>query len=94
MEFDVMQPYRLIFLDVDGTLVGADDIVPPRTLASLEAVRRLGCAIVLCTARNHFTTKHIAAQWRGNGCAIFSAVTAARFLAMKQSSQTGKLAEC
>lgn len=65
-------PYRLIFLDLGGTLVDTDDVVSPRTLAALNAAQRLGCTIVICTGRNRFMVEHVAAQWSGHGYGIFS----------------------
>jgi hydroxymethylpyrimidine pyrophosphatase-like HAD family hydrolase len=64
--------YRLLFLDLDGTLVGKDDVVSPRTVAALNAASASGCVPVICTARNHYMVRHIAAQWRGHGYAILS----------------------
>ena len=65
-------PYRLIFLDLDGTLVDRDDIVSPRTLATLNAAQQRGCTIVICTGRNRFMVEHVAAQWSGHGYGVFS----------------------
>ena len=65
-------PYRLIFLDLDGTLVDKDDVVLPRTLAALDAAQWGGCDIVICTGRNRFMVEHIAAQWSGRGYGVFS----------------------
>jgi len=65
-------PYHLIFLDLDGTLVGRDDIVSPRTLAALTAAQQRGCTIVICTGRNRFMVEHVAAQWSGHGYGVFS----------------------
>ena len=63
---------RLIFLDLDGTLVDPSDNVSSRTLAALNEARQLGCVIVLCTGRNRYMVEHIAAQWSGHGYGIFS----------------------
>ncbi len=65
-------PYRLIFLDLDGTLVDRYDIVSPRTLAALNAAQQRGCTIVICTGRNRFMVEHVAAQWSGHGYGVFS----------------------
>jgi hydroxymethylpyrimidine pyrophosphatase-like HAD family hydrolase len=64
--------YRLLFLDLDGTLVGKDDVVSPRTIAALNRAREQGCTPVICTARNRYMVQHIAAQWHGHGYAILS----------------------
>ena len=65
-------PYRLIFLDLDGTLVDRDDTVSPRTLAALNAAQQRGGIIVICTGRNRFMVEHVAAQWSGQGYGVFS----------------------
>lgn len=64
--------YRLLFLDLDGTLVGRDDVVSPRTLEALNRAQETGCTMVICTARNRYMVEHIAAQWHGHGYAILS----------------------
>lgn len=64
--------YSLLFLDLDGTLVGRDDRVSPRTIAALNDARAAGCTIVICTARNRYMVESIAAQWQGHGYAILS----------------------
>ncbi|MGI4789000.1 MAG: Cof-type HAD-IIB family hydrolase [Janthinobacterium lividum] len=72
MHDDETSLYRLIFLDLDGTLVDHGDAVSPRTLAALNAAQQLGCVIVICTGRNRYMVEHIAAQWSGHGYGIFS----------------------
>ena len=65
-------PHSLIFLDLDGTLEDQNDSVSQRTLDALNAAQQLGCTIVICTGRNPYMVKHIAAQWSGHGYGIFS----------------------
>jgi hydroxymethylpyrimidine pyrophosphatase-like HAD family hydrolase len=65
-------PLRLLFLDLDGTLVGKDDRVSARTVAALNRAVEAGCIPVICTARNRYMVEHVAAQWRGHGYAILS----------------------
>lgn len=65
-------PHSLIFLDLDGSLVDQSDSVSQRTLDALNAAQQLGCTIVICTGRNPYMVKHIAAQWSGHGYGIFS----------------------
>lgn len=65
-------PYRLLFLDLDGTLVGKTDVIAPRTLAALHQAQRAGCILVLCTARNRYMVAEIAAQIGGHGYAILA----------------------
>lgn len=64
--------FRLIFLDLDGTLVDRNDVVSQRTLDALNAAQEVGCVIVICTGRNPYMVRHIAAQWSGHGYGIFS----------------------
>lgn len=43
--------WKLILLDLDGTLLRSDKTISPRTLAVLARCREKGCAIAVCTAR-------------------------------------------
>lgn len=64
---------RAIFIDIDGTLVGADNRVAPRVLTALDTARAKGCEIVLCTGRARHTTQPIAEQiGRSPGYAVTS----------------------
>jgi hypothetical protein len=63
--------YRLLFLDLDGTLVGRRDDVSPRNLAALKAANDAGCTVVICTARNRYMVEQVASQWTGHGYGIF-----------------------
>ena len=48
---DPVQPVRLIALDIDGTLVGADLVIGERTLAAIGEARRRGISVSLVTGR-------------------------------------------
>ena len=65
-------PYRLLFLDLDGTLIGHDDIISPRTLDALHRAQRQGCILVICTGRSRYAAQHIAAQIGEGGYGIAS----------------------
>ena len=52
-------PYRLLALDVDGTLVNSRMEISPRTWAALNAVRARGIVTVIATGR----ARHSAAGW-------------------------------
>src|SRR5258708_196256 len=65
-------PYRLLFLDLDGTLVGKTDVIAPRTLVALHKAQQAGCTLVLCTARNRCMIEEIASQIGGHGYAILA----------------------
>jgi len=49
----------LIAVDVDGTLLDTefDDVLRPREIAALEAVRAAGHVLALCTGRNLNSTQ-------------------------------------
>ncbi len=72
-------PYRLLFLDLDGTLVGPGDLISPRTRDALHQAQRQGCVLVICTGRSRYAAQHIAAQIGGavgygiasNGSVVF-----------------------
>jgi 5-amino-6-(5-phospho-D-ribitylamino)uracil phosphatase len=55
-------PPRLLALDIDGTLLGSDSRISPRTLAAVEAARREGVRLVLITGRRYPTARRIAVQ--------------------------------
>ena len=64
--------YRLLFLDLDGTLVGSKDVLSERTVRALNRAREAGCELVICTGRNRYTVEAIARQWPGHAYAILS----------------------
>ena len=57
-----MTPYRLLALDIDGTLLRSDKTVSPRTLRALSAAQRAGVRIVLITGRRYPAARRVAAQ--------------------------------
>lgn len=54
--------YRLLALDVDGTLIGRNLVVPPATLAAIQAFQERGGFVTLATGRNIRTTTAFAQQ--------------------------------
>lgn len=54
--------YRLLAIDLDGTLLQRDGSVHPRDLASIARIRKEGVAVTLCTGRLYSGSKHVA-QW-------------------------------
>lgn len=54
---------RLIALDIDGTLVGADSLVSAGNVAALRAARHAGCNIVLVTGRSRTSSMPIVEQF-------------------------------
>jgi hydroxymethylpyrimidine pyrophosphatase-like HAD family hydrolase len=55
-------PYRLLALDIDGTLLRTDKTISPRTLAAVEQARRMGVRVVLVTGRRHPAARRIVEQ--------------------------------
>jgi hydroxymethylpyrimidine pyrophosphatase-like HAD family hydrolase len=53
--------YRLLALDIDGTLLRTDKTISPRTLAAILAARARGVRVVLVTGRRHPAARKIAA---------------------------------
>jgi len=64
--------YRLLFLDLDGTLVGVHDTVSPRNLKALADANVVGCTVVICTARTRYMVRQVADQWTRHGYGIFT----------------------
>lgn len=54
--------YRLLALDIDGTLLRSDKTISPRTLAAIEGARRIGVRVVLVTGRRHPAARRIVDQ--------------------------------
>jgi hydroxymethylpyrimidine pyrophosphatase-like HAD family hydrolase len=54
--------YRLLALDIDGTLLRSDKTISPRTLAAVDEARRRGVRVVLITGRRHPAARRIVEQ--------------------------------
>jgi Cof subfamily protein (haloacid dehalogenase superfamily) len=54
--------YRLLALDIDGTLLRSDKTISPRTLSAVQAAHGCGVRVVLVTGRRHPAARKIAAQ--------------------------------
>jgi Cof subfamily protein (haloacid dehalogenase superfamily) len=54
--------YRLLALDIDGTLLGGDKRISPRTLQAVAAARASGVRVVLVTGRRYPAARPIAVQ--------------------------------
>jgi HAD superfamily hydrolase (TIGR01484 family) len=54
--------FRLLALDIDGTLLRSDKTVSPRTLQALSAAQAAGVRIVLITGRRYPAARRVAAQ--------------------------------
>ncbi len=53
--------YKLLAMDVDGTLIRPDQIIPPETVDAVAEAQAAGVRIVLATGRSYCETIHI---WR------------------------------
>jgi Cof subfamily protein (haloacid dehalogenase superfamily) len=58
----VRPAYRLLALDIDGTLLRSDKTVSPRTLEALGAAQRAGVRVVLVTGRRYPAARRVARQ--------------------------------
>src|SRR5215471_17241856 len=47
------QRIRMVAVDVDGTLLGADGVISARNTAALMAAERAGTEVVIATGRRH-----------------------------------------
>lgn len=54
--------YRLLALDLDGTLLQRDGSVHPKDLAAVARIRKAGVAVTLCTGRLYSGSRHVA-EW-------------------------------
>ncbi len=53
-ELDIFKnKFKLIALDVDGTLINDDHIVTPRTLKAIEKAKELGIKVTIATGRHY-----------------------------------------
>lgn len=74
-------PYRLIALDLDGTLLTRQKTVSPRTRLALDDAARRGCRVVIATGRSFAVARHLcegidltAPQITYNGAVIYDPV--------------------
>ena len=49
--FAIMQTYKLIAIDIDGTLVKSDQTISPRTIETLIRVQKQGVKVTICSGR-------------------------------------------
>lgn len=55
--------YKMIFLDLDNTLLSSDLSISEENLRAIRAASEKGVKIIICTGRGVFSVKHIAAQF-------------------------------
>ncbi|MBM3263948.1 MAG: HAD family phosphatase [candidate division Zixibacteria bacterium] len=63
--------YRLMAIDIDGTLLTSERQVTPRTLCALEAAVAAGVRIVLCTGRSFHSARPIAERMPASVSLVF-----------------------
>jgi Cof subfamily protein (haloacid dehalogenase superfamily) len=61
----VSTPVRLVATDLDGTLLGLDDVVSERTKRAVRAVAEAGIHVVAATGRSQWTAEPLVAPVRG-----------------------------
>jgi hydroxymethylpyrimidine pyrophosphatase-like HAD family hydrolase len=62
--------FRILLVDIDGTLVGGSDQIAPRSLAALRRARDEGCALALSTGRDRHSAAVVSDQIGGAGYGI------------------------
>lgn len=55
-------PIRLLIIDLDGTLLGPDGLITPRTAEALQRARRAGIPLLVATGRSWKTASPLLAQ--------------------------------
>ena len=60
------RPYRLLALDIDGTLLRTDKTLSPRTRAAVDAARARGVHVVLVTGRRYPSARKVAEDIGGD----------------------------
>lgn len=62
----VSHPYKLIAVDLDGTLVRSDQSISQRTIDTLIRVQKMGLKLIVASGRPTFGTAHVADALRLN----------------------------
>ncbi|MBP5376176.1 MAG: HAD family phosphatase [Bacteroidaceae bacterium] len=55
-----MNKYKLVAIDLDGTLVRSDQSISPRTITTLMQVQQMGVKVAVASGRPTFGTAHVA----------------------------------
>ena len=64
--------YKLLVLDVDGTLLNAENVVSDEDKEAIDEVRRLGVQVALCTGRVNQATRAVISRLELDGYHIFA----------------------
>ena len=62
--------FRMVFADIDGTLVDGSGVLSARTLRAVNALRMADCRLVLCTGRGRQPAQNVADQIDCSGYGI------------------------
>jgi Cof subfamily protein (haloacid dehalogenase superfamily) len=59
---DKSRPYKIVFFDIDGTLIDEDKKIPPDTIQSIQKLKDANIKVMLATGRSPYHLKPIAEQ--------------------------------
>lgn len=76
--------YKLLVLDVDGTLLNDEKEITPRTLATLLKVQQMGVHLVLASGRPTYGILPLAKNWNWVTMADISCLITVRRLLMQK----------
>jgi len=65
--------YKLLALDIDGTIVGENHKLPPENIAAIRAAVDKGVNVLLCSGRSYATIRGYVKQLRLTGSNTFAA---------------------
>jgi hypothetical protein len=85
------QPIKLIALDIDGTLVGEDLIIGPRTRAAVREARRRGIVVSLVTGRMAMSAIRFARELELTSPIVAQQGALIRSMPSAGSSRSGRL---
>ncbi|MFI8711715.1 HAD-IIB family hydrolase [Brevibacillus brevis] len=54
--------YQIVFLDIDGTLINEEKIIPPDTLEAIQELQKNKIEVVFATGRAHYYFDELAKQ--------------------------------
>jgi hydroxymethylpyrimidine pyrophosphatase-like HAD family hydrolase len=94
-------PYRLLALDIDGTLLGSDKQISPRVRAAVDAARGAGVHLVLVTGRRYPAARRVARDLGGeidlvlhNGALIVEAGSSAAHERLPRTPDGAAVVRC
>ena len=72
MAVGLKMPYRMIAIDLDGTLLSSDGSVPPRAITAIRAALDAGLLICFATGRNWTESKTVLETVAHHSTAVFA----------------------